>query len=75
MAVGSRILVYEPNEGTVIQPLKAHKDAVHCLSYSRDGKYLLVLIETLSLIARNTNFCWCYFAYASPYKFVIKPLL
>ncbi|KAG4084721.1 WD40-repeat-containing domain protein [Neocallimastix lanati (nom. inval.)] len=37
-AVGNQILVYESNEGSLIQTLKAHKDTVYCLDYSKDGK-------------------------------------
>ena len=30
--------VYDVNEGKMVQTLKGHRDAVHCLSYARDGK-------------------------------------
>lgn len=33
-----RVLVYEPNEGTLIQSLTGHKDTVYCVSYAADGK-------------------------------------
>lgn len=38
MAAGARVLVYEPNEGTLIGALKGHKDTVFCVAYARDGK-------------------------------------
>nr|XP_026691357.1 intraflagellar transport protein 122 homolog [Ciona intestinalis] len=38
VASGSRILVYDPSDGTHSQTLRAHKDTVYCLGYSRDGK-------------------------------------
>ena len=38
IAVGSKVLVYDASDGTLIQPLKAHKDNVYCLSYAKDGK-------------------------------------
>ena len=36
--VGSRVLVYDAADGNLLHSLKAHKDAVYCVSYSRDGK-------------------------------------
>lgn len=30
--------VYDTNDGTLIQPLKGHKETVYCVAYSRDGK-------------------------------------
>uniref|UniRef100_A0A6P3UIJ5 Intraflagellar transport protein 122 homolog n=1 Tax=Bombus terrestris TaxID=30195 RepID=A0A6P3UIJ5_BOMTE len=38
IAAGQQVLVYETNEGTLIQPLKGHKDIVYCVCYARDGK-------------------------------------
>ena len=38
VAAGNRVLVYDTNDGTLIQPLKGHKDAVHCVCYAKDGK-------------------------------------
>lgn len=38
VTAGSRILVYSSEDGTLIQPLKAHKDLVYCVAYSKDGK-------------------------------------
>lgn len=33
-----KVLVYEPNEGTLIESLSGHKDNVYCVSYAKDGK-------------------------------------
>lgn len=38
VAAGDKVLVYEPNEGTLIETLKGHKDVVYCVGYARDGK-------------------------------------
>ncbi|KAB7503457.1 Intraflagellar transport protein [Armadillidium nasatum] len=38
VAAGNRVLVYDTNDGALIQPLKGHKEAVHCVCYSKDGK-------------------------------------
>ncbi|NXT23360.1 IF122 protein, partial [Syrrhaptes paradoxus] len=33
--------VYDTSDGTLIQPLKGHKDTVYCVAYAKDGKYRL----------------------------------
>lgn len=33
-----KVLVYEPNEGTLIDSLTGHKDTVYCVAYAFDGK-------------------------------------
>lgn len=38
MAAAERILVYEPNSGTLIETLKGHKDVVNSVACARDGK-------------------------------------
>ncbi|XP_020611190.1 intraflagellar transport protein 122 homolog isoform X2 [Orbicella faveolata] len=38
VAAGNRVLVYDTNDGTLIQPLKGHKETVYCVAYARDGK-------------------------------------
>nr|XP_034962440.1 intraflagellar transport protein 122 homolog isoform X3 [Zootoca vivipara] len=38
IAAGNRLLVYDTSDGTLIQPLKAHKDTVYCVAYAKDGK-------------------------------------
>ncbi|KAI0240368.1 intraflagellar transport 122 [Lamellibrachia satsuma] len=38
VAAGNRVLVYDTNDGTLIQPLKGHKDTVYCVCYAKDGK-------------------------------------
>ncbi|XP_024100851.3 intraflagellar transport protein 122 homolog isoform X17 [Pongo pygmaeus] len=41
LAAGSRLLVYDTSDGTLLQPLKGHKDTVYCVAYAKDGKRLL----------------------------------
>ncbi|XP_022096034.1 intraflagellar transport protein 122 homolog isoform X1 [Acanthaster planci] len=38
VAAGNRVLVYDANDGALIQPLKGHKDTVYCVAYAKDGK-------------------------------------
>lgn len=38
VASGTRVLVYNAEDGTLLQPLKAHKDTVYCVDYAKDGK-------------------------------------
>lgn len=33
--------VYDTSDGTLLQPLKGHKDTVYCVAYAKDGKRLL----------------------------------
>uniref|UniRef100_A0A9J7XL36 Intraflagellar transport protein 122 homolog n=1 Tax=Cyprinus carpio carpio TaxID=630221 RepID=A0A9J7XL36_CYPCA len=37
VAAGNRVLVYDTADGTLIQPLKGHKDTVYCVAYAKDG--------------------------------------
>lgn len=37
-AAGQHVLVYECNDGALIQLLKGHKDVVYCVCYAKDGK-------------------------------------
>ncbi|OWK51808.1 Intraflagellar transport protein 122 [Lonchura striata] len=41
IAAGNRLLVYDTSDGTLIQPLKGHKDTVYCVAYAKDGKWHL----------------------------------
>ncbi|MFT7804423.1 intraflagellar transport protein 122 homolog [Arapaima gigas] len=38
VAAGNRVLVYDTSDGTLIQPLKGHKDIVYCVAYAKDGE-------------------------------------
>uniref|UniRef100_A0A669DG82 Intraflagellar transport protein 122 homolog n=1 Tax=Oreochromis niloticus TaxID=8128 RepID=A0A669DG82_ORENI len=38
IAAGLRVLVYDATDGSIIQPLKGHKDIVYCVAYAKDGK-------------------------------------
>ncbi|KAK7101404.1 intraflagellar transport protein 122 homolog isoform X1 [Littorina saxatilis] len=38
VAAGNRVLVYDANDGTMVQPLKGHKETVYCVAYAKDGK-------------------------------------
>ena len=35
VAAGTRVLVYDTSDGSLIQPLRGHKDSVYCVAYSR----------------------------------------
>lgn len=37
-AGGYRVLIYDTNDGRLVQALKGHKDKVHCVSYARNGE-------------------------------------
>ncbi|NXG47405.1 IF122 protein, partial [Psilopogon haemacephalus] len=39
--------VYDTSDGTLIQPLKGHKDTVYCVAYAKDGKQHSVRLCTL----------------------------
>ena len=38
VASGSKILVYDTADGTLVRPLKGHKETVYCVAYSKNGK-------------------------------------
>ncbi|XP_023209528.1 intraflagellar transport protein 122 homolog [Centruroides sculpturatus] len=38
VAAGYRVLVYDTNDGSLVQALKGHKDVVYAVCYSKDGK-------------------------------------
>ncbi|PVD24347.1 hypothetical protein C0Q70_14828 [Pomacea canaliculata] len=38
VAAGNRVLVYDANDGTMVQPLKGHRETVYCVAYAHDGK-------------------------------------
>ena len=38
VAAGNRVLVYDASDGTMVQPLKGHKETVYCVAYAKDGK-------------------------------------
>lgn len=38
VAAGNKVLVYDTSDGTLLQPLKGHKDMVYCVAYAKDGK-------------------------------------
>ncbi|KAG9467612.1 hypothetical protein GDO78_014609 [Eleutherodactylus coqui] len=38
VAAGNKVLVYDTSDGTMLQPLKGHKDMVYCVAYAKDGK-------------------------------------
>uniref|UniRef100_A0A665T4N4 Intraflagellar transport protein 122 homolog n=1 Tax=Echeneis naucrates TaxID=173247 RepID=A0A665T4N4_ECHNA len=37
VAAGHRVLVWDAADGSLIQPLKGHKDIVYCVAYAKDG--------------------------------------
>lgn len=38
VAAGNRVLIYDATDGTLVQPLKGHKETVYCVAYATDGK-------------------------------------
>lgn len=38
VAAGQKVVAYDANDGSLIQPLRGHKDNVYCLCYAKDGK-------------------------------------
>ncbi|XP_014208959.2 intraflagellar transport protein 122 homolog [Copidosoma floridanum] len=38
VAAGHNVLIYESNDGALVQLLKGHKDVVYCVCYAKDGK-------------------------------------
>ncbi|XP_037937685.1 intraflagellar transport protein 122 homolog [Teleopsis dalmanni] len=38
VAAKNRVLIYDANDGSLLNTLKAHKDVVNCVAYARDGK-------------------------------------
>ncbi|XP_026481419.1 intraflagellar transport protein 122 homolog [Ctenocephalides felis] len=38
VGAGDKILVYNPNDGSLLHTLKGHKDNIYCVAYARDGK-------------------------------------
>lgn len=38
MSACDKVLVYEPNDGVLIESLTGHKDTVYCVAYAYDGK-------------------------------------
>ncbi|KAL4645936.1 hypothetical protein GN956_G9705 [Arapaima gigas] len=40
VAAGNRVLVYDTSDGTLIQPLKGHKDIVYCVAYAKDVEHM-----------------------------------
>lgn len=37
VASGNRVLVYNTSDGSLLQPLKGHKDSVYCVTYCKNG--------------------------------------
>jgi intraflagellar transport protein 122 len=38
LAIGSRVFIYDAENGTLMHALRAHTDTVYCVAYARDGK-------------------------------------
>lgn len=38
VAAGERVMVYDPQDGSLIRLLKGHKDIVYCVAYANDGR-------------------------------------
>ncbi|PNJ37052.1 IFT122 isoform 14, partial [Pongo abelii] len=53
LAAGSRLLVYDTSDGTLLQPLKGHKDTVYCVAYAKDGTMMLYNVSPTILLLIN----------------------
>lgn len=40
-AAGNKVLVYNATDGKLIAALKGHKDNVYCVTYSKDGQWMV----------------------------------
>uniref|UniRef100_T1JKU5 IFT122 first beta-propeller domain-containing protein n=1 Tax=Strigamia maritima TaxID=126957 RepID=T1JKU5_STRMM len=49
----SRVLVYDTSDGTVIEPLKGHKDTVYCVCSANDGKRFASDLADKTCLAYN----------------------
>lgn len=49
--------VYDTSDGTLIQPLKGHKDTVYCVAYAKDGTYPFGGFAGLASLV--LVLCWC----------------
>ncbi len=38
------VQVYDTADGTLIQPLKGHKDTVYCVAYAKDGNDIILYL-------------------------------
>lgn len=45
--------VYDATDGSIIQPLKGHKDIVYCVAYAKDGAELVFTKNSLN----QSSFC------------------
>ncbi|NXK98110.1 IF122 protein, partial [Formicarius rufipectus] len=50
--------VYDTSDGTLIQPLKGHKDTVYCVAYAKDGKYNFVTL-LVWFVKCTSPICYC----------------
>lgn len=55
VGAGDKVLVYEPNDGVLIETLKAHKDTVYCVAYAKDGKKFASGSADKTVIIWNTK--------------------
>jgi WD40 repeat protein len=49
----SFLQVYDASDGSLLQPLKGHKDTVYCVAYAKDGKRLFWVLVCNGLIAAH----------------------
>jgi len=47
--------VYDTSDGTLIQPLKGHKDTVYCVAYAKDGDCHTITIWAIAEMAAKAH--------------------
>uniref|UniRef100_A0A8C5AZ78 Intraflagellar transport protein 122 homolog n=1 Tax=Gadus morhua TaxID=8049 RepID=A0A8C5AZ78_GADMO len=60
VAAGNRVLVYDTSDGTLIQPLKGHKDTVYCVAYAKDGNFFFENTKKLKYKHNDSIQCVAY---------------
>lgn len=51
--------MYDTSDGTLIQPLKGHKDTVYCVAYAKDGEFFLLYdcCKNNCMTPQNWGYC------------------
>ena len=53
--------VYDTSDGTLIQPLKGHKDTVYCVAYAKDGTRHLTTYNNILIATTITTSCFIWY--------------
>lgn len=56
VAAGNKVLVYDPSDGSFEQPLKGHKESVHCVSYCKDGIPIFIILLSITTFMLRYSF-------------------